>query len=680
MAPRDKEARLLELQHEIELLRSELGMPVQKRERASFAEGSQHILRVEAERVAQLGTWSWDLSSGEVEWSSELYRILGLSPAEVRPSSERFFGAIHADDLPRVQDVSRRSLETGVAEAVDFRVVRPNTEIRNVRMEATFLREPEGSRRHVVGTLIDETDKRRAMLLIAQTVAELREAQQLAGLGSWRWYLPEGRVEWSEGMYTLLALSPDTRVSEALFYAHVHPDDAERVRQASGLAVESCIPQQVEFRMIRSDGSVRDVLMRSRATLDEHHQLNGFQGVIQDISERKALEDAARHAQKMEAIGTLAGGVAHDFNNYLMVLGGNVDLLALSLPAEHAARRCLGAIQFAYERCANLTEQLLTLSRKRAPQPSAFDLNARIEALAPMLRSALGASIALELKLERDAPAVYADAAQVEHALMNLALNARDGIGDGSGRVTVRVEGLFVEPPAPKPGHAADPAEVEEAHAFAAGFYVRLSISDTGCGIPAQLHSRIFEPFFTTKAVGKGTGLGLAVVYGIVREAGGRIEVESAVGEGTTFHLYFRPASSEHQRSEPMPAEEDVRGRGQRVLLVEDVAPVRELLRDQLVRGGYEVVTAADGVEALALLQAQHIDAVLTDVVMPKLGGVELVLAVRKLRPTLPCLLMSGYSTASLSAPSTELSLPMLRKPFSARQLRAALSRLLHLD
>jgi PAS domain S-box-containing protein len=512
--------------------------------------------------------------------------------------------------------------------------------------------------------VIDETDKLRSVALISQTVAELREAHQIASLGSWRWHLPEGRVEWSDGMYDVLGLSRCECASEALFYAHVHPDDVERVRRSAAIAIESCVPQQLELRMIRSDGAQRDMLMRSRVVFDAQRQLCGFQGVVQDITERKALEDAARHAQKMEAIGTLAGGVAHDFNNYLMVLGGNVDLLALSLPEEHAARQCLSAIQFAYERCANLTEQLLTLSRKRTSQPRAFQLTELVDTLAPMLRSALGGNINLVLELEREAPPIHADPSQVEHALMNLALNARDGIGDAPGSVTVCVQGLCVEPRA--------------AGAFDAGFYVRLSVSDTGCGIPPELHSRIFEPFFTTKSVGKGTGLGLAVVYGIARDAGGGIEVESTLEVGTTFHLYFRPATSAAHSDEPRAPDQAAGGTGQRILLVDDVALVRALLRDQLVQAGYQVVTAGDGVEALALLRAQSVDAVLSDVVMPKLGGVELVHALREQYPNLPCMLMSGYSSASISTPGRELTVPLLRKPFTAQQLRLALSQLLN--
>jgi CheY-like chemotaxis protein len=282
-----------------------------------------------------------------------------------------------------------------------------------------------------------------------------------------------------------------------------------------------------------------------------------------------------------------------------------------------------------------------------------------------MLRSALGATIALRIEGEPNTPPIHADPLQVEHALMNLALNARDGMTEG-GILSLRVEGVCVEQSA--------------SAGLDAGYYVRLSVSDTGCGIPAELHSRIFEPFFTTKAVGKGTGLGLAMVYGVVRDAGGGIELESQPGQGTTFHLYFRPGEV---RSVPLAGEESRvgrgadDGRGQRILLVEDVQLVRELLRDQLVQAGYQVDTAADGVAALNVLASHPVDALIADVIMPNMGGPELIRLARERYPQLPCLLMSGYAPSALGATGAAQQEVLLRKPFSGTTLCNALAALL---
>jgi PAS domain S-box-containing protein len=494
-------------------------------------------------------------------------------------------------------------------------------------------------------------------------------------LGSWRWCLAGVRVDWSEGMYRVLGVDRDQRPTEELFYQHVHPDDLELVRAAEARAVNTGVALELEFRVVRGDGVVRLAVMRSRAIFDEVGALTGFQGIVQDVSERKALEEAARHAQKMEAVGTLAGGVAHDFNNYLMVLSGNLDHLSACMAEGGTEARFLEAIRHACDRCVNLTAQLLTLSRKHPPRPTNFDLGRRVEGLAAVLRSALGATIELNISIEPNAPPIHADPLQIEHALMNLALNARDGMAQG-GTLSLRVEGVCVE----------TSARAE----LSAGYYVRLSVRDTGCGIPSELHSRIFEPFFTTKAVGKGTGLGLAMVYGIVRDAGGGIEVESEHGQGTTFHLYFRPAQERELAPAPIqPRDEaEVRGHGQRILLVEDVRLVRELLRDQLQAAGYEVLTAADGVAALGVLSSlraraeqrastRPVDGLISDVVMPNMGGLELLRIVRARFPSVPCMLMSGYAPSVLGEPNTPPSAALLRKPFSGRELCNAVAELL---
>ncbi|HEX6241034.1 MAG TPA: PAS domain-containing protein [Polyangiales bacterium] len=627
-------------------------------------------LFAEAERVARLGSWVWDLPCNEVYWSDGLYRILGLDRASVPASTEAFFSAVHPDDRARVRAASKDP-----PGPIDCRIVRPSGEIRAIHLLGEYSDGPDGPRTQIVGTVLDETDKKLAAAQLAQTVAELNEAQQVANLGSWRWSLANGRVDWSEGMYRVLGVDLGRVPTEQLFYRHVHPDDLERVRAAEVRAVDTGIALEIEFRIVRGDGLVRLAVMRSRGIFDEGGALTGFQGILQDISEHKALEEAARHAQKMEAVGTLAGGVAHDFNNYLMVLSGNLDLLADGLAEGGAEARALEAIRHACDRCVNLTAQLLTLSRKHPPKPASFDLGQRVQALGAVLRSALGATIELHISVEPNTPPIHADPLQIEHALMNLALNARDGMAQG-GTLSLRVEGVVVE--------SAARAEL------AAGYYVRLSVRDTGCGIPCELHSRIFEPFFTTKAVGKGTGLGLAMVYGIVRDAGGGIEVESQQGEGTTFHLYFRPAQDRELAPAAAQPRDDgeVRGQGQRILLVEDVQLVRELLRDQLQAAGYEVLTAADGVAALGVLAslsrmragrqaARPVDGLISDVVMPNMGGIELLRIVREQFPSLPCMLMSGYAPAVLGEPNNPPTATLLRKPFSGRELCHAVADLL---
>jgi PAS domain S-box-containing protein len=649
-----KRVRLAELEAEAARLRAELRDTPPTRSDAVREDisKSEAILGV-VERVAHLGSWMWDLRTDEIGWSEETFRILGLEFGKVRPTSAGFFAAIHADDRERVEALAQHALSTGIVTPTEFRVVRPSGEEREVRLQAALLHDREGRQAHMVGMLLDVTDRRREAQLLARTVAELNEAQHIAGLASWRWDAPTDQLEWSTGMYRLFGITEGVAPSETLFYQHIHADDHARVRRTREEALHLGDSERLEFRVVQSSGKVLAVLQQTVAQWDPATAaFLGFRGVIQDITERKALEEQLRHSQKMEAVGALAGGVAHDFNNYLMVIGGYTELLSEQLPADDPARESVQAIAEAYQRCAHLTQQLLTLSRKRKAEPATIDLSVLVSQLAPLLGSVLGELVPLRLDLAPKGMLILADPLQVEQALMNLVVNARDAMLQG-GELTVRVV-PHDEPATERP-------------------LVRLSVSDKGCGIPDELRSRIFEPFFTTKQVGQGTGLGLSTVYAIVRDAGARITFESEPGRGTTFHIDWPRCElsfSQVRKSQP-PRGED-RAAGRAILLVEDVTRVRELLAQQLTRAGYRVRSAPHGRAALELLAGQHFDLVLSDMIMPQLGGVQLAREIRAQYPDVRCVLMTGYSPEALHGNEHEIGEPLLRKPFSTGELLRA--------
>ena len=614
----------------------------------------REALLLKAERVAHVGSWTWDLKSGQISWSDEFYSILGLDKSRVAPSSERFFAAIHPSDRQRIQEGSERSLRSGVPETLDFRVVRPDGETRQVRMEAAFVGDGRGNTSQVVGTVLDETESRAATELIASTLAELNEAQRIASLGSWRWDLTQNRVDWTDGMYQLFGIPDRPQPTEALFFAHVHPADVQSVRAASMRAVASGVPEQLEMRIVRNDGVARDALLRSRAIWDEAGNLSGFQGIVQDVTERRQLEQRVRHAEKMEAVSTLAGGVAHDFNNYLMILSGHAELLSKLAGDAGPMRRSLDAIAQALDGCAALTQQMLMLSRKRPSRPRVLAPADIVRRMESSLRSLLGSAIALEVEIEPQIADITADPSHFDQVLVNLAINARDSMPDGG---TVRIELRNV------PATAQAPARV------------RLTVRDSGCGIPEEFRSRIFEPFFTTKPAGKGTGLGLATVYGLVQEAGGSIIVESEPGRGSVFHVEYRCADL--PVAVEVPRAGSPRGDGRRILLVEDVDAVRDVLHALLSAAGYGVISASDGEQALTLLEAgEKVDGVLTDVVMPKMGGAQLQRELRQRGFELPCLFMSGYCPEDLGPSEEDPDSVMLRKPFSTNELLRALAQL----
>ncbi len=656
-----KLARLGRLEAAAARLREQLGASALVEVAPALQRGlsKREALLVEAERVAHLGSWVWDLRTDEIGWSDEFYRILGLSQSEVTPSSEAFFRALHDDDRERAREIIARSFETGRPEPIECRLVRPDGDVRQVRVEAAFLHDERGERVHVVGTVLDETERLRAAALLAETVRDLDDAQRIAGLGSWRWDPRTRRVECSKGLFRLLDLPAATEASVALLYRHVHPQDRRRVQRALHTAMQSGSPASLEFRA-RRGSATRYATMELHPVRDSAGKPEGWHAVVQDVSERKAFEEQLLHSQKMEAVGTLAGGVAHDFNNYLTVIGSHSELAEELVPEDGAARESISAIREACERCTRLTRQLLTLSRKRMCEPRRVSLTAVVEQLLPMVRVVLGATISVRPSLSRRPTQIVADPLQIEQVLMNLVLNARDAMPEG-GELTIAVRSGSSE------------AGNGRAESGRRG-RVCLLVADTGVGMPQEVAARIFEPFFTTKSVGRGTGLGLSTVYGIVQQADGTIEVESKPHSGSTFRLWFSSAAEGPEALANQASPVSAHGRGRRVLVVEDVEGIRDLLCSQLRRAGYTARGAQDGIEALRMLQQERADLVVSDIVMPNMGGLELMRELRAHYPGVRRLLMTGYSDEALRGAPLE---QVLHKPFTGSDLLGAVAQLL---
>ena len=388
--------------------------------------------------------------------------------------------------------------------------------------------------------------------------------------------------------------------------------------------------------------------------------------VAQDVSERHILEQQLRQSQKMEAVGRLAGGVAHDFNNLLMVIKGHTELLLNSLPPSEQHLRKIEQIDRAADRAAALTRQLLAFSRLQVLQPQVMNLNAVVQDMGRLLPRLIGEDIELLIRTAEDLGAIRADASQMEQILMNLAVNARDAM-PGGGRLIIETSNADLDG-----RYSAKHPIVRE------GPYVLLSVSDTGTGMDAETQAHIFEPFFTTKAQGKGTGLGLATVYGVVKQSGGFIWVYSELGRGTTFKIYFPRVERPIDRvgtAQP-PASEAPRGSAT-ILLTEDEQDVREVAREFLESGGYTVMEAQDGAEALALAEEHKgsIHLLITDMVMPRMTGLELAARLKEKQPALRMLYMSGYSERAASeSMQPDPSIRILSKPFS----RSALLRTVH--
>jgi PAS domain S-box-containing protein len=444
----------------------------------------------------------------------------------------------------------------------------------------------------------------------------------------------------------------DWQTDPNLFEELLHPDDAERIMQEVVWANTTREKFEAEYRLRHRDGHYVWVHDQSAIVADGGSEEPLARGFLVDITEQKKLEEQLRQAQKMDALGQFAGGIAHDFNNLLTGIGGYAELAASTTERGTVVSRCLDGIKTAAEEAASLTSRLLAFSRRNVPERRLLDLNAIVEEAASLLERLVRADVHIVLALTRPLPAVAADLAQLKQVVLNLALNARDAMPDG-GALTIETS--------------------------VSGEHVILRVRDTGIGMDAATRSRALEPFFTTKPEGEGTGLGLALVYGVVDGLGGRLSIESAIGLGTIVEIALPAADALPDEPDASDDEPAPLSNAERVLVVEDRDVVRDLARDVLEASGFDVVAVPGGREALEeVASGSPFDLLLTDVVMPEMSGPELAVQLRSRHPHLPVLYMSGYtddvlSTHELSQDATAF----LRKPFGNAELVTAARALL---
>ncbi len=515
---------------------------------------------------------------------------------------------------------------------------------------------------HVIGAAGDED---RSAAELRERQAHLALARRVARIGTWQVELgplTTPHMTWSDEVFRIFGVQPDEFApTHDRFLERVHPDDRERVAATSQSIREGRTGFDMDFRIVRPDGSIRVVHEEAITEGGGAAAALRLIGTIEDITERSREEEARhatdelrRQAQKMEAVGRLAGGVAHDFNNLLAVISGYAQMLRNEIePADPRLRR-LEQIERAAQRATDLTRRLLTFSRQQPVEPRTIDLNAVVTELEPMLRRLIGEDIRLVIGLDHAACRVRADPGQVEQAIMNLVVNSRDAM--------------------PRGGRIAIETSLHATSAAAAGS-VELRVADTGEGMPPEVQARVFEPFFTTKEKGKGTGLGLPMVFGIVEQASGRIELASAVGKGTTFRIRF-PESREDdvaEAAEPDAPVEPARA-GVTILVVEDENALREMVSEILREHGYAILEASDPAAALASARGHvgPIDLILSDVVMPGGTGPEVAARICDERPGTRVLFMSGYSDDALQNGRLEPGTVMLTKPFSTERLLTA--------
>ncbi len=607
--------------------------------------------------AAQLGTWYHVDGTRQIFIDARSRSLLDVdTPADlvdVATVTERF----HPDDRARASAI--RHVESARPQAFELRIIRRDGAVRWVLVHVHVGRLPgTDGQTEVVrsGTLQDITERKEHEAMAGRFVSAspvVIYALQIQGDHlQLRWV--SDNIEAFSGWPVEDTFEPDW------WRRNIHPEDRDRVIAAQTLSALGEHHRQ-EFRFRRADAAYMWVADERRLVRDALGQPAEVVGSWTDITDRVRLEEQLRQSQKIEALGLLAGGIAHDFNNMLTVVAGNVDLLSPMLPAAGSERHLLDEIRDAGERAAALTRQLLAFSRSQVLAPREVRLNRVVDRTRSMLRRLIGEDVRFECRLAPDSGWVLVDPGQLEQVIVNLAVNARDAMPEG-GELVIETDAVELD---------ADYARLHPG--VQPGPYARLVVADTGHGMSSEVMARIWEPFFTSKPPGQGTGLGLSTVFGIVKQSGGQIDVESAVGQGTRFVIHLPrvlPADELPVQGFDAVAGKTGRPRHETILLVEDEEAVRKLAKIALERSGYAVLVAANGRAAMDVAgrHAGGIDLLVTDVVMPEMRGPQLAAVLRERRPALKVLFMSGYIQDA--AERTDLAEQrFLHKPFSLRQL-----------
>ncbi|GLC25830.1 histidine kinase [Roseisolibacter agri] len=590
------------------------------------------------------------------------------------------------DVLPLVAEADRAPFRAmldatfaGEVRGLEFDVVTFTGRRRRFETDGAPLRDALGA---VVGALFvtrDVTERRAVEERLRESETRFRMLAEAAPLGVFMNDALGNTLYVNEQCAEIMGRSRETLLNER-WADLVNPMDvAEMNRQRLAFRNGDAERSVFELRVRRPDGSSRTLTSHAVRLRAADGTTTGFVGMVEDTTERLALEAQLRQAQKMEAVGQLAGGIAHDFNNLLTVITGHLDFarqdLAPLVPPGHSVREDLAEIAQAAERARALVRQLLAFSRKQVVAPQEVDVSQVVRGAEQLLRRVLGDEIVLGTTLAAESAVVRADAVQLEQVLVNLALNARDAMltpmhghpGTG-GTLTIETDVQAMDA-----GEARRMFDTGE-WALPSGPYVRLTVRDSGHGMDDATRARLFEPFFTTKPIGAGTGLGLATVYGIVQQSGGEIRVDSAPGAGTTFTILLpRVVQPTGEPATGAASARPTAGRGT-VLLVEDETAVRATTRRVLERQGYTVLEARHGADALMLWQAHHAEvlAVVTDLRMPEMGGRELVALLRRSRERLPVVYVSGYSDEAAQAAARPYE-RFIEKPFASEALLSAL-------
>jgi PAS domain S-box-containing protein len=542
-----------------------------------------------------------------------------------------WLNAVHPEDRPSVVEVVRHAVATGDPVLAEFRVHHHSGEWRSMLARGKSIRDGAGDIVCFVGTCTDITPLRKTEAALRESQQRLLAALEAGQISTCIWRPEDDTLCWDESGPMLWGLQPGEQLSRCLedLYERIHAEDRAVVREAVAAAVRSRGAVNVEFRTLRADGKLQWLSARGRVETDASGEPSQLSGGFADVTKVKVAEETLRQSQKTQALGTLAGGIAHDFNNLLLAISGNARLVLESMSANDPNHTAVEEIAKVAARASHLVRRILTFSARQPLLAANTPIRTAIDEALLLLRSSVPSNVKLCTHYSEEDLACALGAAELQQVIVNLITNAFHAIGQRSGRIEIDVSAGHMPPQA---ASALEPAPRG----------ARIVVSDSGAGMDATTRARIFDPFFTTKPFGQGTGLGLAVVHGIVQGCGGCIDVVSDVDCGATFTLWLPLVT--HLPSTPA-STPDIRGQGEHILYVDDEEAISFLIQRLLSRKGYRVTCCNSPTEALELLRADpsSFDVLVSDLTMPTLSGIDLIRAARDIRPGLPAILTSGY-------------------------------------
>jgi PAS domain S-box-containing protein len=613
-----------------------------------------------AQTVAKMGSWDTDLSTLAVIWSAETYRIFEITPDQFQPTHQNFLELVHPEDRAAVDLAFSQSLDLHSVNSLEHRLLLPDGRIKFVEEHWQVFHDEQGRPQRALGTCRDITERKHSRDQLHEQASLLDKARDAILV----WHFEHGITYWNKSaalLYGWTAEEVRGRQTGELLYR-----DQTAYEQAVA-AVLNHGEWYGEIQQITQSGGL--ILIEAHWTLvrDEAGRPQAVLAINSDITEKKKMEQQFLRAQRMESIGTLAGGIAHDLNNVLAPIMMSIDLLRMTSRDERS-RAVLFSIETSAKRGADMVKQILSFARGVEGERMTINVRHIIQDMQNLVNDTFPKEIVFRAELDRELPLLSGDHTQVHQVLLNLCINARDAMPKG-GTLTVTATSLQVDD-----NYAGmTPGSIP-------GRYLLVKVTDTGTGIPSEVADRIFDPFFTTKELGKGTGLGLSTVLSIVKSHGGFLNVDSEPGNGTTFSICFPAMDAPEGTAAKVQEDTHPRGNGELILIVDDEAAVRTITQQTLEMFGYRVMIAADGTEAVALysMHRSEIAAVVTDMMMPVMGGQATIQMLQRLNPDVKIIAASGLTNDDSSARATDMGVRhFLPKPFTAQTILKALSQVL---